>query len=197
MTPSLDTVCRVGDVTVHISFHRPVKTIFHRPKGSQKGLFERGMRPILHTNQTISYRTTNSGQPRGRRYTLCHTPFPIRPDWRIRTESEARDYILGLSLTCSYIRAELVPVGIQTISVITKIIYIYKRTTTGVVSIKIYTHILSPIYLYKHLYLYMSNTKHQRLRKQCGEHLSLSWPTLLMWDVLSSILVFCFCTYTD
>ena len=127
----------------------------------------------------------------------CHTPIPVRPDWRIRIESGARDYILGLSLTYSYIRAELVPVGIQLISVITKIIYIYKRTTTGVVSIKIYTHILSPIYLYKHLYLYMSNKKHQRLRKQCGEHLSLSWPALLMWDVLSSILVFFFCTYTD
>ena len=48
-----------------------------------------------------------------------------------------------------FLRAELVPVGIQTISVITKIIYIYKRTTTGVASIKIYTHILSPIYIYK------------------------------------------------
>ena len=47
-----------------------------------------------------------------------------------------------------FLRAELVPVGIQTISVITKIIYIHKRTTTGVVSIHIYTHILSPIYLY-------------------------------------------------
>ena len=91
--------------------------------------------------------------------TFCHTPIPVRPDWRIRTESGARDYILGLSLTCSYIRAELVHVGKQTIYVITKIIYIYKRTTTGVVSIKIYTHILCHIYLYKHLYLYMSNTK--------------------------------------
>ena len=105
---------------------------------------------------------------------ICHTPIHIRPNWRIRIESGARDYILGLSLTCSFIRAELVPVGIQTVSVITRIIYIYKRTTTGVVSIKIYTHILSPIYLYKHLYLYMSNTKHQRLQKQCGEHISLS-----------------------
>ena len=49
-----------------------------------------------------------------------------------------------------FFRAELVPVGIQTISVITKIIYIHKRTTIEVVSIKIYTHILSPIYLYKY-----------------------------------------------
>ena len=74
----------------------------------------------------------------------------------LRTESGARDYILGIDLF--FIIDELVPVGIQTISVITKIIYIYKRITTGVVSIKIYTHILSPIYLYKPLYVYMSNT---------------------------------------
>ena len=52
--------------------------------------------------------------------------------------------------TCFFfLRAELVPVGTQTISVIKKIIYIHKRTTTGVVSIKIYTHILSTIYIYK------------------------------------------------
>ena len=31
-------------------------------------------------------------------------------------------------------------------------------------------------YTESHLYIYISNTKHQRLRKQCGEHLSLSWP---------------------
>ena len=130
---------------------------------------------------------------------MCHTPTPIQPGWRIRTESGARDYLLGLSLTGSFSELTHVPVFsfICTISVITKIIYIYKRTTTRVVSLQIYTHILSPIYLYKHLYLYMSNTKHQRLRKQCSEHLSLSRPTLLMWDVLSSIIVFCFCTYTD
>ena len=40
------------------------------------------------------------------------------------------------------------PVGIQTIFVITKIIYIHKRTTTGVVCIHNYTYILSLIYLY-------------------------------------------------
>ena len=119
---------------------------------------------------------------------------PVTP--LLRTESGVRHYILGL-IDLFFLRAELVPVVIQTISIITKIIYIYKRTTTGVVSLQFYTHILSPIYLYKHLYLYMSNTKYQRLQKQCGEHLSLSWLTLLMWDVLSSILVFCFCNYTD
>ena len=103
------------------------------------------------------------------------------------------------SLICSLSELTPVPVFsfICTISVIIKIIFIYNRITTGVVSINIYTYILSPLYLYKHLYLYMSNTKHQRLRKQCSEYLSLSWLALLVWDVLSSFLVFCFCTYTD
>ena len=122
---------------------------------------------------------------------------PIRPEWRIRTESGARDYLLGLSLSGSFSEMTPVPVFsfICTIYVITKNHLHTYKTTTGVVSLKIYTHILSPIYLD----MYISNTKHQRLQKQCGEHLSLNWPALLMWDVLSSILVFCFLfsTYTD
>ena len=78
-------------------------------------------------------------------------------------QSPGSETIYWDSLTVFFLlRDELVPAGIQTISVITKIIYIYKRTTTGVVSIKIYTHILSPMYLY----IYISNTKHHRSRKQ-------------------------------
>ena len=63
----------------------------------------------------------------------------------------ARDYILGL-IDLFFLRVELVPVVIQIISVITKIISIYKRTTTGVVSLNIYIHILSPIYLYMYIF---------------------------------------------
>ena len=59
-----------------------------------------------------------------------------------------RETELGLFTCFFFLKAELVPVGIQTIFVITKIIYIYKRTTTGVVSINIHTNILSLIYLY-------------------------------------------------
>ena len=96
--------------------------------------------------------------PNEKNRTVYVTPqFPIRPEWRIRTEPGARNYMLGL-IDLFFIRVELVPVGIRTISVITKIIYIYKRTTIGVVPIKIYTHILRLIYLYKPLYVYMSNT---------------------------------------
>ena len=96
----------------------------------------------------------------------------------------ARLYIGTLYLFFSP-KAELIPVGIQTISVITKIIYIHKRTTIGVVSIKIYTHILSPIYLYKYLYMYISNTKIRDRGNSAGEHLSLRWPVLLVWNVRS------------
>ena len=52
-------------------------------------------------------------------------------------------YTGTLYLFFFFLKDELVPVGIKIIFVITKIIYIYKRTTIGVVSIKIYTHILS------------------------------------------------------
>ena len=86
---------------------------------------------------------------------ICHTPIPgptrkVDPN-RVRG---ARLYI-GTLYLFFFFRAELVPVGVQTISVIRKIIYIYKRTTTGVVSIKIYTHILSPIYIYKTILLHL------------------------------------------
>ena len=88
----------------------------------------------------------------------CHAPIPgptrlANPN-RFRG---AKPYTWTLYFFF-FFRAELVPVSIQTIYVITKIIYIHKRTTIGVVSIKIYTHILSPIYLYKCLYMYISNT---------------------------------------
>ena len=72
-----------------------------------------------------------------------------------------------------FFRAELVLVVIQTISVRAENIYIYKRTTTGMVSIKIYTHTISPIYLYKYLYMYMSNTNIRDRGNNAGEHLSL------------------------
>ena len=107
----------------------------------------------------------------------CHAPIPDPTRMANPNRVRARDYILGL-IDLFFLRAELVPVVIQTISVITKIIFIYKRTTTGVVSLNIYIHILSPIYLY--MYIFFSNTKHQRSQKQCGEHLSLSRPALLI-----------------
>ena len=46
--------------------------------------------------------------------TSCHTPFLIRPEWRIRTESGVRDCTAGTLIDLSFLRAELVPVVIQT-----------------------------------------------------------------------------------
>ena len=85
-----------------------------------------------------------------------------------------------------FFRAKLVPVDIQTISVITKIIYIYKRTTTGVVSIKIYTHILSLIYIYKNCNFTFTN---QSTEPTCSEPLLVCWPSCMrkIADVLLCI----------
>ena len=53
---------------------------------------------------------------------------------------------IGTLIDLFFLRVVPVPIGVQTISVITKnYLYIYKRTTTGVVSITIYTLIRSPI----------------------------------------------------
>ena len=87
-------------------------------------------------------------------------------------KSEARDYLyyilycIGTLINLFFLRAVPVPMGIQTISVITKIILHIQKNYHRSGVITIYTHIQSPIYLYKYLYMYISNTKHQRLRKQ-------------------------------
>ena len=83
----------------------------------------------------------------------CHTPIPDPTRMADPNRVRARDCILGL-IDLFFLRVELVPVVIQIIYVITKIIFIYKRTTTGVVSIKIYIHILSPIYLYMYIFFF-------------------------------------------
>ena len=115
---------------------------------------------------------------------VSHPDFRSDPNGRSELGS-GHETIYWDSLPFFFFRAELEPVGIQRISVIKKIIYIHKRTTTEVVSIKIYTYILSPIYLYKYLYKYISNTNIRDRRNSDGEHLSLRWPVLLMWNVLS------------
>ena len=103
--------------------------------------------------------------------------------------SPGRETTYWDSLPVFFFRADLGPVGIQTISVITKIIYIYKRTTTGVVSIKIYTHILSLIYIYKKLYFYIYKLE---CGTYCDEPLLVCWPSSMrkLLDVFS-------CTYMD
>ena len=65
----------------------------------------------------------------------------------------ARDYILGL-IDLFFLRAELVPVVIQTISVITKIIFIYKKNyhESGVHQ-NLYTYTESHLLIHVHFVL--------------------------------------------
>ena len=83
----------------------------------------------------------------------------------------ARDCILGL-IDLFFLGAEIVPVVIQTISIIKKIIFIYKKNyhQSGVHQ-NLYTYTESYLFIHVHFFF---NTKHQRSRKQCDEHLSLS-----------------------
>ena len=87
-------------------------------------------------------------------------------------------YCTGTLIDMFFLRAVPVPVGIQTISVITKIIlHIQKNYYRSGVHHNLYTYTES------------------HCRSSAGEHLSLSRPALLMWNVLSSSLLFS--TYTD
>ena len=81
--------------------------------------------------------------------------FPVRPDWRIRTgfrgarpnwDSLPDFFFQGQTYTCGY--------GPHLITKSKYHIHI-KITTTGVVSIKIYTHLSSPIYKYKTVLLHL------------------------------------------
>ena len=99
---------------------------------------------------------------------------------------------------CDYLTfsfSELTLAFIRTISVITKILFTYT------LYIPPSWHSLYSIHLYLipftcTITISLLHIKSE-IAEQCGEHLSLRWPVLLMWNVLSSILVFCFCTYTD
>ena len=126
----------------------------------------------------------------------CHARrIPIRPNWRIRTE--VRGAILSILYTGTlidlfFLRAVLVPVGIQTISVITKIIlHIQKNYHRSGVHQNLYTYTES--HLLTHVQFLLQNFRD--CGSSAGEHLSLSRPALLMLNVLSSSLIFG--TYTD
>ena len=127
--------------------------------------------------------------------------IPIRPDLRIRTEVRGVRlsilyYILyiGTLIDLFFLRAVPVPMGIQTISVNKKNHFTYtKNYHRSGVHKNLYTYTKSHLPIHVNFLL-------QNIRdcgSSAGEHLSLSRPALLMWNVLSSSLVFCFCTYTD
>ena len=75
--------------------------------------------------------------------------------------------------------------------------YIYIIHTTIVAFIIFYTYNRVPLLVLLQFHYYKTIHIKSEIAEQCDEHLSLRWPVLLMWNVLSSILVFCFCTYTD
>ena len=106
------------------------------------------------------------------------------------------------SLTFSFSELTSIPVFsfICTIFVITKISFFlhihYTYHHSGIHYI-LYTYTRVPLLVLLIFHYYKTIHIKSEIAEQCGEHLSLRWPVLLMWDVLSSILVFCFCTYTD
>ena len=84
------------------------------------------------------------------RLLTCHTPFP--DPTRMADPNRVRgarlsigtliDWFFLIADTCTYFLIHM-----HNFCNNKNHLHIYKRTTTGVVSIKIYTHILSPIYL--------------------------------------------------
>ena len=86
---------------------------------------------FFHTSSTI---ITSTVTPR----------IPVRPDWRIRTgfrdsrPCTGTHYLIFFFLKANW-HLWVWPTSYNKV----------KRTTTGVVSIKIYTHILSPFFKYK------------------------------------------------
>ena len=89
------------------------------------------------------------------RQRLCHTPIP--DPTRLVDSNQVRGtrpntgtlyliFFLNRTCTCGY-GPHLIIESKYHIQI--------KRTTTGVVSIKIYTHVLSPIYLYKAVPLHL------------------------------------------
>ena len=113
-------------------------------------------------------------------------------------KSWARDYLYyilyctGTLIDLFFNRALPALVGIQTISVITKIIlHIQKNYHRSGVHDNLYTYTESHLLI--HVQFLLQNIRD--CGSSAGEHLSLSRLALLMWNVMSSSLLFD--TYTD
>ena len=156
---------------------------------------------IITIENGMSYSETNNA-PYHKNH-LCTipyvTPLTRHPKCMSSEGVTLRDYDCD-SLTFSF--TELTPVPVSQsyaqISIINKfflhIHYIYHHSGIHYI-LYTYTRVSLLILLQFHYY----KTIHIKsdIAEQCGEHLSLRWFALLMWNFLSSILVFCFCTYTD
>ena len=135
---------------------------------------------------------------------MCHAPDPGPTRLADFNRSPGRDaiytiyilYCTGTLIDMFFLRADTCTCSIQTISIITKIIYIYQKKyhwSGAHKNLYTYTesHLLIQILIHVHFLL-------KNLRdcgSSAGEHLSLSRPALLMWNVLSSSLLFG--TYTN
>ena len=101
-------------------------------------------------------------------------------------------YCTGTLIDLFFLRVVPIPLGIQTISVITKIIlHIQKNYHRSDVHHNLYTYTESHLLI--HVQFLLQNIRD--CGSNAGEHLSLSRTSLLMWNVLSSSLLFG--TYTD
>ena len=110
--------------------------------------------------------------------------FPVQPDWRIRTGFlDARPYTETLYLIF-FFKAKLVPVGMAQTSNNSKYYIQIKRTTTGVVSIKIYTHITESHLLIQNCTFTFTN---QSTEPTCSEPLQVCWPTCMRCLLTSSL----------
>ena len=111
------------------------------------------------------------------KHIMCHTPIPDPTRLADPNRVRARDYILGL-IDLFFLRAELVPVVIQTISVIIKIIFIYKKNyhQSGVYQ-NLYAYTESHLLIHVHFFFLIQNI---RDRGSSAVNLSLSWPALLI-----------------
>ena len=124
---------------------------------------------------------------------ICHTPIPgptrLADPNRVRS---ARPYTGTLYLNF-FFKSRTCTCGYGPHIITESKYYIQiKRTTTGVVSIKIYTHITEShllIHIQKKFYIAITYSEH---RTYCDEPLLVCWPSCMRMfsDVFS-------CTYTD
>ena len=118
----------------------------------------------------------------------CHTPDPGPTRLADPNRSPGREtiyilYYTGTLIDMFFLRAYTCNCSTQTISVITKIIYIYQKNyhRSGVHK-NLYTYTKSHLLI--HVQFLLQNLRD--CESSASEHLYLSRPALLMWNVLSS-----------
>ena len=90
----------------------------------------------------------------------CHTPIPDPARMADPNRVRGARLSTGTLINWFFLRAEPVPVGIQTISVITKIIFIYKKNyhQSGVHQ-NLYTYTKSHLLIHVHFFFLIQNIR--------------------------------------